>query len=156
VAKSSNRRRGVTSTCTCWPCLASAADLAERAGGLSARYVREWALAQSANGFIDYEPASQTFNMTPEQAMIFALKDSPAYLAGAYDLAAAMIEGEAKVESDWPVRHTLHSYRHPGALRRFQRKPASRSGRPASNRTDGEIFVRNACSRESRRRRRSR
>jgi SAM-dependent methyltransferase len=77
---------------------ATASELAQRAGGLSARYVREWALAQSANGFIDYDPASQTFNMTPEQAMIFAVKESPVYLAGAYDLAVAMIEGEAKVE----------------------------------------------------------
>jgi hypothetical protein len=57
-------------------------------------------------------------------------------------------------ESDWPVRHALHSYRHPGALCLFQRKPASRSGCPASDRTDGEIFVRSACSRESRSRKR--
>jgi SAM-dependent methyltransferase len=77
---------------------ANAADLAGRAGGLSPRYVREWALAQAANGFIDYDPASQTFNLTPEQAMVFAIKESPVYLAGAYDVAAAMIEGEAKVE----------------------------------------------------------
>ena len=30
---------------------ASAAELAARAGGLAPRYVREWALAQSANGY---------------------------------------------------------------------------------------------------------
>ena len=30
--------------------------------------------------------------------MIFVTKDSPVYLAGAFDLAAAMIEGEPKVE----------------------------------------------------------
>jgi SAM-dependent methyltransferase len=77
---------------------ATAVDLAARAGGLAPRYVREWLLAQAASGFVDYDPDSQTFSMTPEQAMIFAVKDSPVYLAGAYDLAAAMIEGEAKVE----------------------------------------------------------
>jgi hypothetical protein len=32
---------------------ATASELAQRAGGRSARYVREWALARSANGFID-------------------------------------------------------------------------------------------------------
>ena len=77
---------------------ATAAELARRAGGLAVRYVREWALAQSANGYINYDPASETFSLSPEQAMIFVEKDSPVYLAGAFDLVAAMIEGESKVE----------------------------------------------------------
>jgi Methyltransferase domain len=77
---------------------ATAEDLAARAGGLAPRYVREWALAQAANGFIGFDPAHQTFSISPEQAMIFAVKDSPVYLAGAFELVAAMIEGESKVE----------------------------------------------------------
>ncbi|MEA3181907.1 MAG: hypothetical protein QOI59_5430 [Gammaproteobacteria bacterium] len=77
---------------------ATAQELATRAGALSPRYIREWLLAQSANGFIDYDAASQTFTLTPEQAMIFAVKESPVYLAGAFDLVAAMIEAETKVE----------------------------------------------------------
>jgi SAM-dependent methyltransferase len=77
---------------------ATAELLADRAGGLSDRYVREWALAQAANGYIDFDPDSDTFSLSPEQAMIFAHADSPVYLAGAFDLAAAMIEGEPKVE----------------------------------------------------------
>ena len=77
---------------------ASAAQLASRTG-LAERYVREWAMAQAANGFLDYDPVTKTFGMSPEQAMVFAIKDSPVYLAGAFDLAAAMIEGEAKVEA---------------------------------------------------------
>lgn len=78
---------------------ATAGQLAERAGGLTERYVREWALAQAANGYIAYNPADETFSLSPEQAMVFAAKDSPVYLAGAFDLAAAMIEGEPKVET---------------------------------------------------------
>ena len=77
---------------------ATAQELATRAGALSPRYIREWLLAQSANGFIDYDAASQRFTLTPEQAMIFAVKESPVYLAGAFDLVAAMIEAETKVE----------------------------------------------------------
>jgi len=77
---------------------ATSSELAQRAGGLTERYVREWALAQAANGFIDYNGASQHFSLSPEQAMVFAVKDSPVYLAGAFDLVAAMIEGEGKVE----------------------------------------------------------
>lgn len=78
---------------------ASAAELAARAGGLAPRYVREWALAQAANGYIDFDSVSDTFSIRPEQAMIFVNKDSPVYLAGAFELAAAMIEGEFKVEA---------------------------------------------------------
>jgi 2-polyprenyl-3-methyl-5-hydroxy-6-metoxy-1,4-benzoquinol methylase len=77
---------------------ARSAELAARAG-LAERYVREWALAQAANGYITFDPDHETFRLTPEQAMVFAVKDSPVYLAGAFDLAAAMVEGEAKVEA---------------------------------------------------------
>lgn len=78
---------------------ATAADLAVRAGGLAPRYVREWALAQAANGYIDFDSATDSFSISPEQAMIFVNKDSPVYLAGAFDLVAAMIEAEFKVEA---------------------------------------------------------
>src|SRR5580658_10565503 len=45
---------------------ATAAELAARAGGLAPRYVREWALAQAANGYIDFDPTSDTFSLKPE------------------------------------------------------------------------------------------
>ena len=77
---------------------ATAAELARRAGGLAERYVREWGLAQAANGYVTYDPAAETFALTPEQAMVFVNKDSPVYLEGAFEMVAAMIEGEPKVE----------------------------------------------------------
>ena len=55
-------------------------------------------MAQAANGYIGFDPASDKFSISPEQAMILVVKDSPVYLAGAFELAAAMIEGEPKVE----------------------------------------------------------
>ncbi len=76
---------------------ATSTELATRLG-LAERYVREWALAQAANGYIHFEPATERFSLSPEQAMIFAIKDSPLYMEGAFELAAAMIEGEPKVE----------------------------------------------------------
>lgn len=77
---------------------ATAVELAERAGGLHQRYVREWALAQAANGFIELDAAGERFSLNPEQRMVFVEKDSPVYLAGAFELAAAMIEAQDKVE----------------------------------------------------------
>jgi SAM-dependent methyltransferase len=78
---------------------ATAGELAKRAGGLTERYVREWALAQAANGYVGYDPATEAFSLSPEQAMVFVVKDSPVYLAGAFEIAAAMIEAEPKVEN---------------------------------------------------------
>ena len=77
---------------------ATAAELAQRAGGLHERYVREWCLAQAANGYVTYDPAGDSFSISPEQAMVFTVADSPVYLRGAFELAAAMIEAEAEVE----------------------------------------------------------
>jgi ubiquinone/menaquinone biosynthesis C-methylase UbiE len=77
---------------------ATAAGLAHRTG-LAERYVREWALAQAANGTIEFEPVSEKFSLSPEQAMVFAVRDSPVFLEGAFDLGAAMVEGQAKVEA---------------------------------------------------------
>ncbi|MDZ7783275.1 MAG: hypothetical protein U5K56_10240 [Halioglobus sp.] len=77
---------------------ATPAELAERAGGLTERYVREWALAQASNGFVTYDAATGKFSLSPEQAMVFAVKDSPVYLAGGFDLAISMVESEDKVE----------------------------------------------------------
>lgn len=87
---------------------ATAGELAARAGGLHERYVREWCLAQCANGYVEYDPASDSFSLSPEQAMVFTITDSPVYLRGAFELAAAMIEAEAKVE---------HCFRHGTGVR---------------------------------------
>jgi 2-polyprenyl-3-methyl-5-hydroxy-6-metoxy-1,4-benzoquinol methylase len=76
---------------------ATASKLASRLS-LAERYVREWALAQAANGYVTSDPSGETFSLSPEQAMVFAIEDSPLFLAGAFDLAAAMVEGEQKVE----------------------------------------------------------
>jgi SAM-dependent methyltransferase len=77
---------------------ATAPELAERAGGLHERYVREWALAQAASGYLEFDPDADRFSLSPEQAMVFVNRDSPVYLAGAFEMVAAMIEAEPKVE----------------------------------------------------------
>jgi SAM-dependent methyltransferase len=87
---------------------ATASELAKQAGKLTERYVREWAMAQAANGFISFDPDTDRFSLSPEQAMVFGIEDSPVYLAGAFDLAAAMIEGEPEVEK---------VFRHGGGVR---------------------------------------
>ncbi len=77
---------------------ATAAELAKRVS-LNERSVREWALAQAANGYVTYDADADNFSMSPEQAMVFVNKESPVYLEGAFELTAAMIENQSKVEA---------------------------------------------------------
>lgn len=58
-------------------------QLAERTG-TAERYVREWLAGQAASGYIDYDPADETFSLSPEQTLVFANADSPALMTGAY------------------------------------------------------------------------
>ena len=77
---------------------ATAAELAARTGLPSATSGNgRWRRPPTATS--TYDAAGERFSLSPEQAMVFAVKDSPVYLAGAFDLAAAMVEGEAKVEA---------------------------------------------------------
>lgn len=57
---------------------ATSEELAERAG-LAERYVREWASAMAAAGYIGYDPASTCFSLSAEQAVVFATEGSPYY-----------------------------------------------------------------------------
>ena len=74
----------------------SSTELADRAG-LSERYLREWLSAQAASNYITYDPETEKFSMTPEQAFVFANQDSPFYLAPAFGSAAAFTDNMPKV-----------------------------------------------------------
>jgi SAM-dependent methyltransferase len=74
----------------------TAADLAKTTG-TNERCVREWLSAQTASGYVDYDPTSRAFSMQPEQAMVFADEDSPVFMGGIGDLMAAMVLDEPKV-----------------------------------------------------------
>ena len=54
------------------------------------RYVREWLNAQVAGGYVDYHPASGTYELTPEQAAILADDTSPVFLPHAWQVVASM------------------------------------------------------------------
>lgn len=54
------------------------------------RYVREWLAAQAASGFITYDPASQTFSLSPEQAAVLADEDSVVNMTGGFYSIAAV------------------------------------------------------------------
>ncbi len=61
------------------------------------RYVREWLSAQAASGYVEYDPDTRRFWLSPEQAMALAQEDSPAYIPGAFQIVSAVIKDEHKV-----------------------------------------------------------
>lgn len=73
----------------------SAAELARRTA-CTERYVREWLNAQAAAGYLDYHPASDTYELSPEHAQVLADEDSPYFIAPAWNLPAALWADEAK------------------------------------------------------------
>ena len=74
--------------------------VAELAGaaGVNQRYLREWLSHQAASHYLDYDPATQKVALTPEQAMVFAIEDSPVYLNGAFETMAALLGNQEKVK----------------------------------------------------------
>jgi 2-polyprenyl-3-methyl-5-hydroxy-6-metoxy-1,4-benzoquinol methylase len=72
------------------------ADLA-RATRVPEPYVDQWLAAQAASGYVDYDADAHTFTLSPEQAMAFAEKDSPAYVVGGYHIIAAVYRDRDRI-----------------------------------------------------------
>ncbi len=73
----------------------SAREVAGRSG-CAERYVREWLNAQAAGGYVVYHASSDTYELTPEQAMVMADDESPVYIPHAWQVPASMWFDEAK------------------------------------------------------------
>src|ERR1700719_1774727 len=74
----------------------TSAELASKTGTVE-RYVREWAAAQAAAGYINYDAASGRFSISPEQALVLADENGPAFSPAMYEIAAAAARDEPKV-----------------------------------------------------------
>ena len=71
------------------------AELAARTG-CAERYVTEWLNAQVAGGYVDYHAVSDTYELTPEQAIVLADEDSPLFIPNAWQVPASMWFDEDK------------------------------------------------------------
>ena len=70
----------------------TAADLATRTN-TTERYVREWLNANAASGYVNYDPATQTYELPPEQAFALTTLD----LAGAFHIISSCFKDEPKI-----------------------------------------------------------
>jgi 2-polyprenyl-3-methyl-5-hydroxy-6-metoxy-1,4-benzoquinol methylase len=90
-------------------------DLAQRTG-THERYVREWLSAQAAAGYVDYDDATGTFCLNPEQAAVFADDDSPASMAGAFEVLSSLWLDEPKVAEAFRPGRGLGWHEHSACL----------------------------------------
>ena len=70
-------------------------ELASRAG-CAERYVREWLNQQAAAGYLDYHAMSDTYELSPEHALVLADEESPCFIPPAWSLPASMWLDENK------------------------------------------------------------
>jgi SAM-dependent methyltransferase len=66
------------------------AELAGRTG-TAERYVREWLNAQAAGGYVEYDAATETYTLPPEQTVALTDESSPAYLPGFFQIALGSV-----------------------------------------------------------------
>lgn len=73
----------------------SSHEVASRAG-CAERYVREWLNSQVAGGYLAYHSSSETYELLPEQALVLADKNSPTFIAPAWEVPASMWADQPK------------------------------------------------------------
>lgn len=61
------------------------------------RYVREWLNAQAASGYVEYDAATQTYDLPAEHAAVLADNDSGAGMMGGFDLFMATSKAEPEI-----------------------------------------------------------
>jgi ubiquinone/menaquinone biosynthesis C-methylase UbiE len=75
---------------------ASAAELAARTD-TNPRYIAEWLRGQAAGGYVEFDPASDQYSMTEEQAFALANPDGGVYVPGAFVLALGTLKAEPRI-----------------------------------------------------------
>ncbi len=63
-------------------------ELAQRTG-TNERYVREWLGNQGAGGYVEFDPGSGKWSLSPEQALCMADPNGPVDMPGAYNIVEA-------------------------------------------------------------------
>jgi SAM-dependent methyltransferase len=71
-------------------------ELARRTG-VAERYVREWLNGQAAGGYVEYDGATGTYTLPPEQAVALADDTSPAFLPGFFQVALGSVIDSPRV-----------------------------------------------------------
>ncbi|ANT51087.1 class I SAM-dependent methyltransferase [Mesorhizobium amorphae] len=93
----------------------TAAELA-KATGTQERLVREWLSGQAAAGYVDYDEATDRFHLNAEQELVFADEDSPAFMAGAFEVLSTLWLDEEKVRKAFQTGKGVAWHEHSACL----------------------------------------
>jgi hypothetical protein len=63
----------------------------------SERYIREWLANQAAGGYLTYDPSSLRYNLPFEHAQALVNENSPAYIAGGFQILMSFYRDEPKI-----------------------------------------------------------
>ena len=97
------------------------AELAAKTGTVE-RYVREWLASQAASGYVMYNPQTRKYWLTPEQGVALADENSPAYIPGAFYIAASFFKDEPKLVEAFKTGKGVGWHEHDGDLFRGTEK----------------------------------
>lgn len=61
------------------------------------RYIREWLGSQVAGGYVEYLAANDSYELTPEQAMVLADDESPVFMPTSWGIPASMFGAEERL-----------------------------------------------------------
>jgi 2-polyprenyl-3-methyl-5-hydroxy-6-metoxy-1,4-benzoquinol methylase len=75
----------------------TAAELAQKTS-TNERYIREWLINQAAGGYAEYDPQTQRFSLSPEQAAALTDETSPFYVGGGFHVIKAMTSAVSRIE----------------------------------------------------------
>src|SRR5919198_4066649 len=68
-----------------------------RKTGTHPRMIREWLAAQTAGGFVTFNSIAATYTLPEEQALALTDENSPAYIAGFYQVLAGLFKDQEKI-----------------------------------------------------------
>ena len=71
------------------------AELAAKTG-LNEKYLHEWLGSVSAAGYVTFHAEDETFELSPEQALIFTREGQPACMQGFFEIVISQFAGEEK------------------------------------------------------------
>jgi len=75
---------------------ATAEKVAARTG-TNPRYIAEWLRGQAAGGYVEYDPAGDSYSLTEEQAFVLTNPDGAVYAPGAFVLALGVLKANDRV-----------------------------------------------------------
>lgn len=75
----------------------ASADQLAAATKTNSRYITEWLRGQAASGYVEFDPATDTYSMTEEQAFALTNPDHPIYIPGAFVLALGTLRAEPRI-----------------------------------------------------------